>query len=101
MGHLILLLHAQSTLAICYRVRIKRKQLATACAVYASNWLLHAHALYANNLLAYAQLTLANFYAQATLAIATIYAANASVCAMYARNLLPYVQCTLAKLITC
>ncbi len=39
--------------------------------------------LYANNLLPYAQLTLANFYAQSTLAIAIVCAVNAS-------NLLPY-----------
>ncbi len=37
-----------------------------------------AWALYANNLLPYAQLTLANFYAQTTLTIATVCAVNAS-----------------------
>ncbi len=83
---------------------------ATACVVYASNLLPCAHCmlaigycmhsvcqqlatactLYANNLLLYPQSTLANFYAQTTLAIATVNAVNAS-------NLLPYLQCMLAN----
>ncbi len=83
-----MLTHAQSTLAICYRVHIVRKQLATACSVYTSNWLPHAQCMLA--IFPYAQLTLANFHAQTTLAIATVCAVNAS-------NLLPYEQCTLAN----
>jgi hypothetical protein len=50
-------------------------------------------ALYANNLLPLAQLTLANFYAQTTQSTH----ASAMVCAVNVSNLLPYAQCTLAN----
>jgi hypothetical protein len=53
-------------------------------------WFVTISALYACNLLPYAQCMLATFYVQTTLAIANVCAVNAS-------NLLPYSQCTLAN----